>query len=139
MKVITNTLKKIISVLFLLTYLNVAFGSSIDCHYCCGKLVNIKIYGVSLAKHNCSHSSMSSDCCKDKIHYCKTDNHTSPAVVAITTPETSIKAPVFVIDSFDFLSLAASNEINNILYLRQSRTDKAHACSLFISNRVLRI
>jgi hypothetical protein len=134
-------LKKSISILFLLTYLNVALGTTIDCHYCCGKLVNFKLSNISVSKAKCGRSDMSmpSGCCKHEIHYCKTDNHTSPAILTITAPETLIKTPVFLINFLNFFPFVAMNHVIGILYLRQCKSDIEPACSLFISNRVLRI
>jgi hypothetical protein len=134
-------LKKSISILFFLTYLNVALGTSIDCQYCCGKLVNFKLSNISISKAKCGRFdiSMRSGCCKNEIHYCKTDNHKSPVVLAIKAPETLIKTPVFLINSLNSFPFVEMNHVISILYLRQRRSDGEPACSLFISNRVLRI
>src|SRR4030095_5310469 len=128
--------KQLISILFLLIYVNVAFGISVDCHYCGGKLANLKICGVSV-KESCPMKSMPLDCCKEKSHYCKTDSHKTPAVANVTAPETSLKIPVFLIDSYNWSLVTAAQSVRN--YLRSRDINQQADCPLFISNRVFRI
>ncbi len=116
--------------------MNVALGISIDCHYCTGKLVDFKFYGST--KCNSHEGKMSSGCCKDVVHFCKTDSHQSPAVVTVIAPETSLKSHVFLNNSFNSISLITIDNRNNI-YLRQCEADPEPPCPLFIYNQVFRI
>jgi hypothetical protein len=115
---------------------NVGFGASIDCHYCAGKLVDLKICGV-VVKSDCPMKSMHSNCCKDKVHLCKIDNHKAPTVAVVTAPETSLKPPVFLIDSYDPSLVTIDQPIKD--YFPPGYINRQLDCPLFISNRVFRI
>ena len=130
-------MKQLISILFLLIYANVAFGISVDCHYCGGKLANLRICGVSV-KESCPMKSMPSDCCKEKSHYCKTDSHTTlPVAANVTVPEPSLKIPVCLIHSYDPSLVTIDQPIRD--YFPPGYIDQQLDCPLFISNRVFRI
>jgi hypothetical protein len=115
---------------------NVGFGASVDCHYCAGKLVDLKICGIVL-KSSCPMKSMHSDCCKSKLHLCKTDNHKSPTVAVVTTIETSLKAPVYLIDSYYFSLVTLSQGDKS--HLPPGESYRQLDCPLFVSNCVFRI
>lgn len=61
-------MKKIIAILFLLLYFNIAFPISFDCEYCCGKLVSVKFHGSG------NHHSPGKNCCETNTVYCKVED-----------------------------------------------------------------
>jgi hypothetical protein len=129
-------MKRFISILFLIIYLSVGFGASVDCHYCAGKLADLKICGI-VVKSDCPMKSMHSDCCKNKVHLCKTDNHKTPTVAVVTAPETSLKTPVFSIDSYDLSLVTVDRLFQN--HFPPGHINRQLECPLFLSNRVFRI
>ena len=129
-------MKRVISILFLLVYLDVGFGTTIDYHYCGGKLVDLKICGIGL-KDGCPMKSMHASCCKHGVHFCNAGNHKSPTVATVPTAGTSLTIPVFLIDPYSF-SIGTRGESNTDLF----HLDKIHRpsnCPLFVSNMVFRI
>ena len=116
--------------------MNVGFGASVDCHYCGGKLADLKICGIVVKSH-CPMKSMHSGCCKNKVHFCKTDNHKTPADAVVMTPETSLKTPVFLIDSYVLSLVTIGQPIKD--YFPPGYINRQLDCPLFISNRVFRI
>jgi hypothetical protein len=129
-------MKRLISILFLIIYVNAGFGASVDYHYCAGKLVGLKVCGIAL-KSQCPMKSMQSGCCQDRLHLCRTDNHVSPIVAVVTPPETSFKIPVFLVDSYDLTPVTIDQPIKD--YFPPGYTNRQLDCPLFISNRVFRI
>jgi hypothetical protein len=114
----------------------VGFGASIDCHYCDGKLADLKICGIAV-KTNCPMKSMHANCCENKVHFCKTDHHQTPTVATVATFETSLKVPVILVDLYNFsLSTIDRHSIN---HFRPGNTHWQQDCPLFISKRVFRI
>jgi hypothetical protein len=67
-------LKKINAILFLLLYINAAFGTNTDCYGCWGKLVNVKLQVP--AKPGCkdSFSQKGMGCCDKEAISCNTNN-----------------------------------------------------------------
>lgn len=129
-------LKKLISILFLAIYANVGFGASIDSHYCGGKLVELKICGITV-KSDCPMKSLHAACCKNKVHFCKSDNHKAPTVAVVTSTETSLKAPFFSVKQYDFSLVVIANYNTN--HFPSGDIYGQLGQPLFISNCVFRI
>lgn len=81
--------------------------------------------------------SMHSDCCKNKVHLCKSDSHKSPTAAVVTSTEISPKVPVYLIASIN-VSFATTAKYTRS-HLRPGDTHLHLDCPLFISNRVFRI
>ena len=68
--------KKLVTIFSLLIYANIAFGITIDYHYC-----NKSLAGVSLLNFgghsgcDCDSKGVCKGCCKDKVRSLKADNH----------------------------------------------------------------
>lgn len=73
-------LKKVISILFILLYMNAAFGTSIDCFYCGKSLVKVKLHAFD--KGGCKYPPSHMGCCKEETIACNTDQ---PILQAPTT------------------------------------------------------
>ena len=64
-------MKKVISILFLLLYMNAAFGTSVDCFYCGESLVKVKLHAFDKAERK--FASIETGCCKKETITCSTD------------------------------------------------------------------
>ena len=68
-------LKKVTAILFLLLYINAAFGTNTNCYCCGGKLVNVKLQVPAKAPCKDTFSQMGRGCSNKETISCKTENH----------------------------------------------------------------
>jgi hypothetical protein len=99
-------MRRLIAILFLTVYFNVAWGSAFNLHFCCGHLSDITF--ANFNHHNSDGGKTKNalpDCCKEKSLQAKTDNHkTSGNIVLI---ENNLKY---------ILPLYSGGEENNFYY-----------------------
>lgn len=134
-KLILIKVKKALSILLLLVYMSTAFGIGIDCHYCGGHLSNVAIAGFGHAQCNCSSKDMQPGCCKNELHFCKTDDHKTQAATIISSFSVNINVPVSYIQDFSPQNLL-DKELEKVTDASQK---KNNAPPLFIQIRNLRI
>lgn len=85
-------MKKILSILLLLFYANVVFGTHISCQYCEEKLVNAALkVGWETNDCQCLPDHQEMGCCKTEITSCKSDIH--------NVQNTSYNLPVLFADN----------------------------------------
>lgn len=131
-------MKKILSILFLLVYINTAFGVGIDLHFCGGQMVDFKLAGFGQAHCSCPKGSMPTDCCKNELHFSQTDNHKVQADATIVAKVNFIQLPAVFHNYLCPLEEADIVQINNVFY-NQCRFKYKPAHPLFILNAVFRI
>ena len=131
-------MKKILSIVFLLVYINTAFGVGIDFHFCGGQIVDAKLAGFDKAHCSCPNGSMPKDCCKNELHFCQTDNHKTQADTILLKKISLIKVPVLFPDYICPLAVAEFTPPKNIIY-NHCRFKYKPTCHLFILNNDFRI
>ena len=128
-------MRRLIAILFLTVYFNVALGSAFNLHYCCGNFSDISL--VIFNNHNsekCKTKNSLPDCCKDKSLLAKTDNHKTS--VSGFLPENNLKY---------ILPIYTGGEETNFYYDPHSSSPwfyKIRSCSrnkIFLIYRNLRI
>ena len=131
-------MKKVLSILFLLVYINTALGIGIDFHFCQSKIVDVKLAGLSHAHCNCPVGSMPKDCCKNELHFCQTDNHKTQADATLLTKISIIKMPLLFPDYISSFVIAdytsQKDQFYNYYRFKYKPTNQ-----LFILNNVFRI
>lgn len=128
-------MKKALSILLLLIYAGSSLGIGFDCHYCGGHLSDVTLVGFEHAHCKCSSKNMQPGCCKNEIHFCKTDDHKTQSAAIISSFSVNINIPVFYIQDFSFQNLFCK-EFEKITDTSQK---KSNAPPLFIEVRNLRI
>ena len=68
-------LKKVTAILFLLLYINAAFGANTNCYCCGGMLVNVKLQVPTKAPCKDTFSQMGMGCSHKETISCKTENY----------------------------------------------------------------
>ena len=131
-------MKRMISIFFMFIYLNTALGVGIDVHFCGGDIADITIIGLGHAHCNCSPDSMPPGCCKNVVHYCKTDNHKVQAADTTISIQHWIEAPVFFPDYISPL-LPLGYQVQNDPDPNHHRTKYVPSADLRILHQVFRI
>ena len=131
-------MKKVLSILFLLVYINTALGIGIDFHFCQSKIVDVKLAGLSHAHCNCPVGSMPKDCCKNELHYCHTDNHKTQVDATRLTKMSTIKVPVLFPDYISSLVIADNTQKKDT-FCNHYRFNYNPTNPLFILNNIFRI
>jgi len=125
-------LKRFVTILFLLLYINIAFGVGIDCHFCNGELVSTTLYGFGEDSCKCTCGEMSLNCCKTVTAFYKTDSHQSESITLpinpsfyeyniIYTPVLKLQQPtaVFIkqIEYYNFIRTSSSRDILTFIHI----------------------
>lgn len=131
-------MKKVLSISFLLVYINTAFGVGIDYHFCAGQLVDTKFAGFGDAHCACPVGSMPKGCCRNELHYCQADNHKIQAGATLLPYMISLKESVLFPDFIYPLATEAFAKENDISY-NHCRFKYKSSCPLYILNNVFRI
>ena len=128
-------MKRIIAISFFLIYAATAFGIGIDIHYCKGKISTISVIGFEKGGCGCK-GKMSNGCCKDEVHFCKTDNHKTQDTASVLIPFEIFQPQLYLVDyNFLFKSFVVDkNQLPDFskIKLRYSNT-------LFILYQVFRV
>jgi len=120
-------MKRFVTTLFLLHYINIVFGFGIECHYCNGNLVSKTLYGFGEDFCKCTSGEMSLNCCQTITAFCKTDSHQSESITLpdkpsfyqyniIYTPVLKLQHPTAVfVKQFEFYNFIRTSSSRDIL------------------------
>ena len=134
---VSYIMRKLISILLLISYFNTAFAVGIDIHFCSGQIADVKLAGFGRAHCDCPEGSMPKGCCKNETHFCKTDDHKGQAA-AVASAKYLIKIPVLLPDYISPLPIM-NFEKDNSLTNNSRRSNFKHSLPLFILNEIYRI
>lgn len=132
-----SSVKRLISILFLLIYATTAFGITIDFHYCQGKMVKSSLLNIRQMPDCCCQEEASHPvpalCCNDDVRVCETDNHKT-AQPAISTD--LIGHPVVIrFLNYKFLPNSLNQQRSKITFANPERETE----SIYLLCRVFRI
>ena len=92
-------MRRLITLLLLIIYFNVAWGSAFEMHYCCGHFSDISLVIFNNHKYEkCKTKNSLPDCCKDKSLLVKTDNHKTQGIIAFTEYQQIKFLPPYLVD-----------------------------------------
>ena len=88
-------MRRLIAILFLIVYFNVAWGSAFNLHYCCGHFSNISFVIFNHSSGSCKMKNSMPDCCKDKSFQIKTDDHKTAGGIAFIEYQQKDILPIY--------------------------------------------
>ena len=133
-------MQKLISIFFLLNYLNAAMAVGIDVHYCGKHVAGVKLLGIGHIQSCCPAKRVTTGCCREEFYYCQTDIHKGNAPVVLTSYWESVKLQAPVLVSAFFLPNNFFAYLESILIpVKEIRAPYSHKWPLYALNEVYRI
>ena len=112
-----HTMKRAISIVLLLLYINVGFGFRIE--YCQGQIATKQLAEPKKQSCECCTRVLSKECCKKGTHFCSTDSHKSqPDAIVVKNIETENLVPFSDHASKGFHTSPLLQEFNHYSFSR---------------------